>query len=278
MGAAAGNVWRALGWKVSMWNAGYLNESAGEEWVYASCLSRGDPRNFGFAPQRRLMRFRQLLDKRRKGAPCYLNTQGMKAKTYQPPLHRALATDVPVPALLPLLGRKLDRVTLWMGSATDSANKVKGADEECSAQTNASNASGCVCGSGAGHMSRFHHDTQDNVLAVMEGEKHYTLFPPWQASNLYTVGEIARIDATGRILYTSDVGHGNNHGVHFSLVPNVFQPSDADLERFPRLRHAMPEGGRVTLGPGELLFIPAGWFHQVRSCCTHSAINFWWNV
>ena len=62
----------------------------------------------------------------------------------------------------------------------------------------------------------------------------------------------------------------NSSGV-FSDV----DPERPDLTRFPRFRHARLFS--LTLGPGEGLLIPVGWWHHVRAldiCINVSFLNF----
>lgn len=69
------------------------------------------------------------------------------------------------------------------------------------------------------------------------GEKHWYLYAPDQEE----------------FLYPSQPG-GNK-----SLIND---PSNPDLERFPLFENATCY--QSTLGPGEMLFIPAGWWHTTR--------------
>jgi hypothetical protein len=47
-----------------------------------------------------------------------------------------------------------------------------------------------------------------------------------------------------------------------------------DYERFPRFRRAQPI--RFVLAPGEILYLPRYWWHQMRSLDTSVSANEWW--
>jgi hypothetical protein len=48
-----------------------------------------------------------------------------------------------------------------------------------------------------------------------------------------------------------------------------------DLAKFPRLRKAKPL--RATLAPGEMLFIPGGFWHYIESPDATLSVGFrWW--
>mmetsp|Transcript_17235 Transcript_17235/g.39975 ORF Transcript_17235/g.39975 Transcript_17235/m.39975 type:complete len:122 (-) Transcript_17235:61-426(-) len=51
--------------------------------------------------------------------------------------------------------------------------------------------------------------------------------------------------------------------------------SIADLERrYPQFRQR-PQGTYALLQPGDLLYIPAKWWHHVRSLDTAASVNVW---
>lgn len=75
-------------------------------------------------------------------------------------------------------------------------------------------------------------------LAQLVGRKRWTIFPPNQYS----------------LMYKKHVEAGAQPWV------NIAKP---DLERFPGFRHATPI--EFVLRPGELIFVPSGWLHQVTS-------------
>jgi len=67
----------------------------------------------------------------------------------------------------------------------------------------------------------------------------------------------------------------HRHSV-FSGVPN-YSPVDAeapDLALYPRFRGAPLMIAEV--GPGDLIYIPSLWWHQVRSLDMSVSINLWW--
>lgn len=82
-----------------------------------------------------------------------------------------------------------------------------------------------------------HYDTLDNVLCQIVGRKKVTLFPPSQYNNLYMV------DSSSQVLSMSN--------------PN--------LERFPRFIEASKHKMEVVLEPGDMIFIPALWFHHIET-------------
>ena len=100
----------------------------------------------------------------------------------------------------------------------------------------------------AGHLTPLHYDIFDNFLNQIIGRKRVTLFSPADIHYLY---DAAQDDA------------GN---------PITVNPFDPDYERFPRFRHATPM--EFILEPGDTLYQPAGWSHQVESLDTTVSVNF----
>jgi mannose-6-phosphate isomerase-like protein (cupin superfamily) len=110
-----------------------------------------------------------------------------------------------------------------------------------------------------------HHDFNDNLYVVVEGRKRFTLFPPSQAPNLYPRGQLVQVEDNGLIRYASTAGMP-----HLSQV-DIEAP---DRRRFPRYAEAEPTREDVEIGAGEMLYLPAGWFHQVSSSGRHIAVSF----
>jgi hypothetical protein len=103
----------------------------------------------------------------------------------------------------------------------------------------------------AGTFTPLHFDLTNNMLAQIVGRKLVTLLPPSETTHL----------------------HHNRHV--FSDVHDIHDESR--LARFPSARNARRFD--VEIGPGDLLYIPIGWWHQVRSqafSVTLTHTNFIW--
>jgi tRNA wybutosine-synthesizing protein 4 len=94
-----------------------------------------------------------------------------------------------------------------------------------------------------------HYDTMDNVLLQMVGVKRVVLFPPEQYGNLYMKGSSSR-------------------------VTNIDVP---DLARFPRFADALKHAMVVDLYPGDVLFIPANWFHHITAKTSCIGLNLFYH-
>ena len=107
-------------------------------------------------------------------------------------------------------------------------------------------------------LSPCHYDAQSNIACCVVGERTFTLFPPEQVHNLYP----GPLDS-------------NPGGPAITLV-DFAQP---DFEKFPRFRDAIPHGLVANLEPGDALFIPSMWWHQVEAKSNFNVlINYWWNT
>lgn len=95
-----------------------------------------------------------------------------------------------------------------------------------------------------------HYDDKENFFSQIFGKKRFLLFSPSQTDRLYQ-------------------SHGETYS-HLSRV-NVFDP---DESKFPRFKDA--EGSEVVVEPGDMLYIPKGWWHAVETLSTSISVNSWW--
>ncbi len=110
--------------------------------------------------------------------------------------------------------------------------------------------------SGAGVRTWLHYDNNacHNLNAQIRGAKRCWLFPPHALDCFYPFELDARLPA------------------HNCSKVNVESP---DLTRFPRFREAECLEGELR--EGDLLFIPAFWFHTfLHTGAFNANLNFWW--
>lgn len=91
-----------------------------------------------------------------------------------------------------------------------------------------------------------HYDTCDNILIQVSGRKRIIFYPPTEALNLYLDGDKSKvidIDSPDLKLY----------------------PDFANAERF-----------EAFLEPGDIVFIPALWFHNVTALDFSISVNVFW--
>jgi ribosomal protein L16 Arg81 hydroxylase len=96
----------------------------------------------------------------------------------------------------------------------------------------------------AGTVTPLHHDTSNILLAQVAGRKRYRMIPASEWQYVY-----------------------NSRGV-FSDV----DAEKPDLNRYPKFRNATIID--IVVEPGEALFVPVGWWHQVRALDVSMTISF----
>eukprot|EP00756_Hemistasia_phaeocysticola_P067141 Hpha_TRINITY_DN9749_c0_g1::TRINITY_DN9749_c0_g1_i1::g.10380::m.10380/K10277/KDM8, JMJD5; lysine-specific demethylase 8 len=101
-----------------------------------------------------------------------------------------------------------------------------------------------------GQVSPLHQDQWDNVLCQLQGSREIEIFDPFQIDRLYPKDGVNR---------------------HFSYV----DPSHPDLKAYPRFKDAVSY--KTVLEAGDILYLPAHWWHQVHSRnSVNVALNFWY--
>jgi hypothetical protein len=98
-------------------------------------------------------------------------------------------------------------------------------------------------------VTPLHCDYDDNIFAQIWGSKRIFLAPPHHDEFLYT-------REANPVLYGSP-----------------FDPEAPDFDAFPLARHASIV--ECVVNPGELLYVPAGWYHQVRAISFSLSANRW---
>ena len=99
-----------------------------------------------------------------------------------------------------------------------------------------------------------HFDAPNNIACCVAGRRRFTLFPPEEVANLY-VGPLEKTPS----------------GQSISLV-NPQEP-----EKFPKFFDALKNAYIAELEPGDAVYIPPMWWHQVEALSSFNVlINYWW--
>lgn len=105
--------------------------------------------------------------------------------------------------------------------------------------------------------TRFHHDCCDNFVMMVSGTKRFTLSPTsdWRFLNPNCVGKLKN-------LCWANVNDPNDR------LPNVNKKkARAALNYINKLV--------VDVGPGDVLYMPAGWFHHIQNLGPTVMVNWW---
>ncbi|KAM6424304.1 bifunctional peptidase and arginyl-hydroxylase JMJD5 isoform 4-T4 [Liasis olivaceus] len=103
----------------------------------------------------------------------------------------------------------------------------------------------------AGTISPLHQDPQQNFLVQVMGRKYIRLYSPDQSEKLYPY---------------------ESHLLHNTSQVDV---EDPNLVKFPKFKAAAFQD--CVLSPGQVLFIPANYWHYVRALDTSFSVSFWWS-
>eukprot|EP00004_Rigifila_ramosa_P003556 TRINITY_DN13807_c0_g1_i1.p1 TRINITY_DN13807_c0_g1~~TRINITY_DN13807_c0_g1_i1.p1 ORF type:complete len:346 (+),score=49.10 TRINITY_DN13807_c0_g1_i1:113-1039(+) len=116
-------------------------------------------------------------------------------------------------------------------------------------------------------FTSLHKDPYENIYAVVRGAKHFTLYSPFDHPFLgETLCRAASFVPPG----SAGADWAIVDDTPESWVPWLRADQDATLQ------HATPI--RCTVGPGEVLYLPALWFHAVAQDDLTCAVNFWYDM
>lgn len=99
----------------------------------------------------------------------------------------------------------------------------------------------------AGTRSLLHSDLKDNLFCQLWGQKSVTLLSWRNSRSAYPFPD--------------------------NLVNSQVDLAAPDLRRFPRLKDAVLH--HVQMRPGDLLYIPRGWWHDIRAHTPSVSVNHW---
>jgi len=111
-----------------------------------------------------------------------------------------------------------------------------------------------------GHASNVsaHYDTVDNLACVVAGRRRFTLYAPQLIDSLY-VGPIDHTMAGQPVAMAAAAPPGDR--------------------RYPRFAAARDAALTADLGPGDALYLPKLWWHQVEATAPYNGlVNYWWDA
>lgn len=105
-------------------------------------------------------------------------------------------------------------------------------------------------------QSTLHYDANHNLLLVLQGSKTIYLFSPELTSVIEP-----------KSIFCESPNHSN---LPFMRIKEISEEllKDSKYER---------KGFVITVNPGEAIFIPEGWWHQVESTKYTVALNYWFS-
>ena len=142
-------------------------------------------------------------------------------------------------------------------------------------------------------VSSMHKDHYENLFYCLSGEKVFTLCPPADIPFLHE-GEF--MSGTFKFAESSannepSAGRGDDKQRCWIVEPDRCEDSDemqtirwiepdiarpGAAEQFPRLKQAHPV--TVRLGEGDMLYLPALWYHRVTQSCETVGVNWWYGM
>jgi lysine-specific demethylase 8 len=107
----------------------------------------------------------------------------------------------------------------------------------------------------SGNVTTMHFDVQRNLSAQISGRKRWLLYPPEQSALLYSPWE--------------------KHSTLVNYSP--VNPDAPDLSKHPQFADA--RAIEAVVNPGEMIFVPPGWWHHVRTLESSIMLSyFWWSA
>ena len=104
-------------------------------------------------------------------------------------------------------------------------------------------------------ITKLHRDTADNLIIQIYGIKKWIIYPLNLQKYLY---------------YTKTLPQ-QNYSSQRSQV-NIKKP---DLNKYPLFKHIKNYKLEIMMYPGDLLYLPLGWGHEVETITDSIMFNYW---
>lgn len=118
-----------------------------------------------------------------------------------------------------------------------------------------------------GTITPLHTDPYHNVLAQVVGRKYVRLYSPLETHRMHARGKEDGVEMGNTSLMDVGVVEG------WDIAPFHDEMTNAqNITAFKDLPFV-----DCILEPGDLLYIPIGWWHYVRGLSVSFSVSFWWN-
>ncbi|ERS95798.1 hypothetical protein HMPREF1624_07874 [Sporothrix schenckii ATCC 58251] len=125
-------------------------------------------------------------------------------------------------------------------------------------------------------VTAMHRDNYENIYVQILGQKHFVLLPPLcqPCVNEQYLPQYSYAPSDGGLTLAPEGADGPNNRVPFA----VWDPDAPSANTTPYSGLAEPM--RVTLNPGDMLYLPAMWYHKVSQTASDEgicvAVNYWY--
>jgi len=124
-------------------------------------------------------------------------------------------------------------------------------------------------------VGKLHFDPFDNLLCQISGHKRFIIFEPHHNEDLYE-GHIR--EAQWEFTLSTQLFERKHLMQSTSMVMSPVDIKKPNYERYPLFRNT--KAFNCTVGPGEILFLPSYWWHEVASVPDefhrNIAVNYWY--
>ncbi|KAI1772942.1 putative pla2g4b [Hypoxylon cercidicola] len=124
-------------------------------------------------------------------------------------------------------------------------------------------------------VTALHRDNYENIYVQVAGAKHFVLLPA-----------LCQPCVNERELVPASYSRREDRSLHLQTedgdkVPFAVWDPDSSETRTTKYSH-LARPLRVTLNPGDMLYLPAMWYHKVSQSCSEEgicvAVNYWYDM
>ncbi|KAF0331536.1 phospholipase a2 [Colletotrichum asianum] len=190
----------------------------------------------------------------------YAQTQNDNLRNEYLPLFSHVPPSVPFARIA--LDRDPDAINLWIGNARS--------------------------------VTALHKDNYENIYVQVRGRKHFILLPPLchpcvneQSLTPATYHRQRKESSADDLILELDRDDDNDAGGEEAKMADKvpFATWDPDFPQVNATPYShLAEPVRVTLEPGDMLYLPAMWYHKVSQSCPEDgegfvlAVNYWYDM